>query len=183
MASCKSRTKPIIKKFGISKGEALDLGVSVRVLFDGMIQGSFTGGKSHDSSDQSAEEPVGARRIVNGNDKAKLIAGYHKNFLDAIQAAQDEERPADVKPADAKADDVPAGQSGTVATTIGTAGGGGLLVTLLTGLNNLYALAGFALMPIAAFVAFMFWSGRWSVNRSKAVGSAKSLPSSAEGAG
>ena len=160
--------EPNYKKFGISKDDALRLDVSVRVLFDGMIKGMFTGRKLADYFSQAVDEPVGARRIVNGNDKAKLIVGYHKNFLDAIQAAQDEERPADVKPADAKADDVPVSKSGTVATTIGTAGSGGLLVPLLTGLNNPYALAGFALMLIAAFVAFMFWSGRWSVNRSKA---------------
>lgn len=74
-----------------------------------------------------------------------------------------------MKPADAKADDVPAGKSGTVATAIGTAGGGGLLVSLLSGLNNPYALAEFAPMLIAAFVAFMFSSGRGPVNRSKAI--------------
>lgn len=125
--------KENFQKFDVEPG--MDMETAVRVMFDGMIKGLFTGRKLADYSSRFVDEPVGARRIVNGNDKATLIAGYHKNFLDAIQAAQDKKRRDDVKPADAK----------PMTCRLGRhyerhSGGGGLLVTLLTGLNILMRL-------------------------------------------
>lgn len=93
------------RKFGATKpGQLLTMPIAIKALFDGMIKGMFTGRKLSDYFGQIENNPVGARAIVNGKDKAKLIAGYHKNFLDAIEAAQDAEPPADVKPEAAKAD-------------------------------------------------------------------------------
>lgn len=156
-------------KFGISKADALDLGVSVRVLFDGMIKGMFTGERLSDYFGQVANDPIGARRIVNGSDKAKLIAGYYKNFLDALEASREMLRPSDVTQEAAKADDKPAGQSGTAITTVLVPAATGLAVPIVTGINNVYALIfAVALLAVSCLAAYMFLSGRWSINRSKA---------------
>lgn len=156
-------------KFGISKDDALNLAVSVRVLFDGMIKGTFTGHKLSDHFGQVANDPVGARSIVNGSDKAKLIAGYYKNFMDAIEAAREVLPPLDVTKADAKADDKPAGQSGTAITTVLVPAATGLAVPIVTGINNVYALIfAVALLAVSCLAGYMFLSGRWSINRSKA---------------
>jgi putative chitinase len=79
------------KKFGISNADdALSWPVALRVLFDGMIEGLFTDGK-HKLADHfsgSKSDPLGARRIVNGTDKAAPIAGYHDAFYAALLAAE-----------------------------------------------------------------------------------------------
>lgn len=139
--------------------------IAAKVMFSGMSEGWFTGKKLSDYFSASVDDPVGARRIINGTDKAQLIAGYYKNFLDAINAANRDEQPADVKPAMAKSDDVPVQQSGSALTMVGgLASGGGL--TAILGINNPYAFGIAALLIILAAVAgFMFLTGRWSVNR------------------
>jgi putative chitinase len=159
------------RKFGIEAkpDEALKMTTAVRILFDGMIKGMFTGRKLSDYFGQIENNPVGARSIVNGKDKAKLIAGYHKNFLDAIEAAQDAESPADVTLSAAKADDVSAGQSGTAITTVLVPAATGLAVPIVTGINNVYALIfAVALLAVSCIAGFMFVTGKWSVNRSNA---------------
>lgn len=69
---------------------ALDPDASVRILFEGMLRaetgvGDFTG-KSLDMFFSDAfNDPIKARSIVNGTDKAELIAGYHYDFLAALK--------------------------------------------------------------------------------------------------
>ncbi|MEM8754004.1 MAG: hypothetical protein AAGF90_13580 [Pseudomonadota bacterium] len=58
--------------------------VSARILFEGMIDGIFTGKKLADYFDGLKEDWVGARRIVNGVDRARLIADYGRAFDDAL---------------------------------------------------------------------------------------------------
>lgn len=159
--------KENFQKFNVQPG--MNLATAVRVMFDGMIKGLFTGDKLSDYFGQIANDPVGARGIVNGSDKAKLIAGYYKNFMDAIEAAREVLPPADVRKADAKADDKPAGQSGTAITTVLVPAATGLAVPIVTGINNVYALIfAVALLAVSSLAAFMFLSGRWQVNQSKA---------------
>lgn len=62
----------------------LDLGVSTRILVDGSILGTFTGKKLADYLNVSTADWRGARRIINGTDKADLIAGHAKQFYAAI---------------------------------------------------------------------------------------------------
>lgn len=62
--------------------KALDLGISTRILFEGMEKGTFTGKKLADYKDF-----VSMRRIINGTDRDKLIAGYAGAFRAALQAA------------------------------------------------------------------------------------------------
>lgn len=72
--------------------KALRLDIAVAVMFEGMLRadshfGDFTGVALEDFFNASTDDPVDARRIINGLDKAELIAGYHKQFLVAIEAA------------------------------------------------------------------------------------------------
>lgn len=157
-------------KFGIADTpeKAAEMATAVRILFDGMIAGTFTGKKLGDYFNQVANDPVGARAIINGTDKAKLIAGYYRNFLDALEASRTPAELPDVKPEAAKADDVPAAKSGTAVTTVGGLFGGAGVSALL-GVNNPYAFGIAALLiVIGSIAAFMFFTGRWSVNRVQA---------------
>lgn len=157
------------RKFGATKpGQLLTWPIALKAIFDGMTKGMFTGKKLADYFSDTVDDPVNARRIVNGTDKAKLIAGYHKNFLDALKAAQ-EIQPADVKPEDAKPDDVPASQSGSVGT-IAVSTGAAAASSLIAGVQNPWALAALGLIVVAGGVfAWLILSGRLTINRGKAV--------------
>ena len=54
------------------------------ILFDGMIEGWFTGVGLPSFFNSDTEDPYNARKTVNGLDKADLIAGYYKSFKDAL---------------------------------------------------------------------------------------------------
>lgn len=62
----------------------LGLALSVKIMFYGMEQGSFTGKKFSNYFNSKTEDWVNARRIINGTDKANLIAGYGRKFYSAI---------------------------------------------------------------------------------------------------
>jgi hypothetical protein len=64
----------------------LDPLISVRVLITGMLQGWFTGKKLADYVNGDVMDFVGARRIVNGTDKATLISEHARTFLKALEA-------------------------------------------------------------------------------------------------
>jgi hypothetical protein len=59
---------------------ALTPDVAYRVLTMGMHRGWFTGKKLDDFIKGTMKDYVGARQIINGHDKAGLIAGYARNF-------------------------------------------------------------------------------------------------------
>lgn len=81
------------RKFGATKpGQLLTWEKALPALFDGMTKGMFTGKKLGDYFSGNKADPVGARAIVNGTDKAKLIRDYFVNFKNALDAAQDEEK-------------------------------------------------------------------------------------------
>lgn len=63
---------------------ALDLKTSVQILFKGMTAGLFTGRKLSQYFNDKKEDPINARRIINGIDKAVLIADYYRKFLTAL---------------------------------------------------------------------------------------------------
>lgn len=158
------------RKFGATRpGQLLTMPIAIRALFDGMLEGMFTGKKLSDYFNVTADDPINARRIVNGTDKAKLIAGYYRNFLDALEAANETLPPRDVAATDAKPDDKPAGKSTSAVTTVGGLFGGAGLSALL-GVDNPWAFGIAALLiAIGAIAAFMFFTGRWQVNRGKAL--------------
>lgn len=160
------------RAFGIEDrpDEALKLPTATKIIFNGMIGGIFTGKKLADYFDRIIDNPIGARRIVNGTDKAQLIAGYHKNFLDALHAATLDEKPADVAKEDAKPDDKPASQSFGAITAVATPVATAVAIPMVTGINNVFALVfALALLCVGAFLLVMFMTGRLSVNRSKAL--------------
>jgi putative chitinase len=66
---------------------ALDSLIATRILFQGMAGGWFTGKRLSDYFNDERDDPVNARQIINGNDCDDEIAGYHKKFLAAIDAA------------------------------------------------------------------------------------------------
>ena len=71
---------------------ALRTDVAVQILFEGMLRaesfrGDFTGKALEDYFNAGKDDPVNARRIVNGTDRAAMIAGYHAKFLSALSAA------------------------------------------------------------------------------------------------
>ncbi|MBC7148197.1 MAG: hypothetical protein H5U22_02365 [Rhizobium sp.] len=65
-------------------GRAMELDVAVRILVIGMRDGLFSGVKLADAFGRDTADWIGARRIVNGRDRAALVAGYGQAFLAAI---------------------------------------------------------------------------------------------------
>jgi putative chitinase len=75
----------ILKLDLVNKPElALSLPVSTKIMFYGMINGSFTGKKLANYFLQTKQDWVNARRIINGLDKAQLVANYAIHFYSAI---------------------------------------------------------------------------------------------------
>lgn len=73
----------------------LDSAIDARVTIYGHIEGIWTGKKLSDYLNERGTDWTNARRIVNGTDRAGLIAGYARKFHKALAAA----RVADPKPA------------------------------------------------------------------------------------
>ena len=63
---------------------AMEMEVAVTVLFRGMVDGLFTGRRLADYFSREREDWTGARRIINGTDRAALIAGYARTFYAGI---------------------------------------------------------------------------------------------------
>lgn len=62
----------------------LEMKPSVWAAFEGMITGLFTGKKLSHYFNDTKEDWKNARRIINGTDKADLIAGYAMKFYTAL---------------------------------------------------------------------------------------------------
>lgn len=74
--------------FGIERvpDKALDPAIATRILINGMVSGAFSGAKLSDYFRPGREDWVKARAIVNGRDKAELVAGYGRVFCEALGA-------------------------------------------------------------------------------------------------
>jgi hypothetical protein len=66
---------------------ALDSLIAARIMFRGMSEGWFTGRKLGQFFNDSTDDAYNARTIINAHDRASEIAGYHDQFLEAIDAA------------------------------------------------------------------------------------------------
>lgn len=64
---------------------ALNAETAAKILIYGMAQGLFTGKKLSDYINDKTCNYLSARRIINGMDKAELIAGYAKKFELALE--------------------------------------------------------------------------------------------------
>ena len=58
--------------------------IAADVMIIGMQQGRFTGRHLSEFFNERLTDWIGARRIINGTDRAELIAGYAKVFLAAL---------------------------------------------------------------------------------------------------
>src|SRR6185369_17838528 len=63
---------------------ALNPDVAAEVMFKGMEEGLFTGVGLPKYFKPSTDDPVNARRIINGTDHAHDIAALHEDFLAAL---------------------------------------------------------------------------------------------------
>jgi putative chitinase len=63
---------------------ALELDNATNIMFIGMINGLFTSKSLSDYFNQTTEDWVNARKIINGLDKAQAIAMYGHNFYSAL---------------------------------------------------------------------------------------------------
>ncbi len=149
----------------------LDPDLSARALVLGMTDGMFTTKRLSDYFNATTDDPEGARRIVNGTDKASLIAGYHTAFLDSIKAARAEQArpfpaPAAVaeaaKPdgADLKTDKTAVG--GVLAGLGGLGGIAAFAQPVLQGIASPWAFAAFALVAVGVFLVL---TGRVQIKR------------------
>ncbi len=69
---------------------ALDPDISASIMVEGMTRGNsnrgdFTGVSLEDFFNDRVDDPVKARKIVNGLDQAQRIAGFYQKFLAALQ--------------------------------------------------------------------------------------------------
>lgn len=62
------------------------------IMFRGMEEGWFTGKKLADFFNHSTNDPINARKIINGLDHANEIAAVYWKFLAALKAAKDAAR-------------------------------------------------------------------------------------------
>lgn len=67
---------------------ALEPDVAFQILYQGMISGWFTGKKLADFIKPGSVDYVGARKIINGTDKAEQIAGYARRFEWLLKQSQ-----------------------------------------------------------------------------------------------
>ncbi|MFD1330710.1 hypothetical protein ACFQ4O_01715 [Methylopila musalis] len=80
---------------------AAEPALAARILVQGSILGTFTGKKLGDYIAAAKADYTNARRVINGTDKAALIAGYATKFEAALKAAGYGVKPvtADAEPA------------------------------------------------------------------------------------
>lgn len=148
---------------------ALDLKLSAKILIEGMTQArtnvcDFTNKCLSDYFNATTDDPEGARRIVNGTDKASLIAGYQKNFLDSLNAARASEA-SDVKlvglSESPKLVKDKSAIGGGLLTLAGAGGAATAVKPILEGIANPYAFGAFVLIVLLACVGgYLFLTGR-----------------------
>lgn len=76
-----------VNLLGDNKDRALEPAIAAEVMYVGMRDGDFTSKKLVTYFSATVNDPVNARRIINGTDRAQTIAGYHEKFLKAFNEA------------------------------------------------------------------------------------------------
>lgn len=146
---------------------ALELDISAQILVEGMMRGQsnrgdFTGQPVEQYFNGAINDPVGARRVVNGTDKAKLIADHYKAILGALEAAAADVQPEDVTEKAATPD---APNMFKDKTTWGAAtafvGAGGF--SFMDNINNGWTFAALVFIVLAGIGIWLFASGRYSI--------------------
>jgi putative chitinase len=81
--AAKALNKPLVENPDL----AMRPDIAADIMVRGMQEGWFTGKANKTYLDKSPPDYVNARRIINGTDKAALVAGYAKTFELALVAA------------------------------------------------------------------------------------------------
>jgi len=68
---------------------ALDSLIATRIMFRGMSEGWFTGAKLGQFFNDTTDNPIDARTIINGHDCDTKIAAYHDQFLTALDESME----------------------------------------------------------------------------------------------
>lgn len=76
---------------------AMDPGIAISIMFFGMTRGDFTGRPLSDYLDGSTPDYFNARRVINGTESARKVAGYAERFEQALVASG---YSSDAKPAE-----------------------------------------------------------------------------------
>lgn len=163
------------RKFGATApGQLMTWPKALAAMFDGMQKGMFTGKKLSDYFNDTRDDPLGARSIIQGKkkptdryaDKAELVAGHYRAFLTALRAAtgaDPEVRPEKATERNATPDDVPA--EGWTLRSLWTAIFGGGFV-LPFGVDNPWAFATIAVIVLVAALFLVAWQTGWiTINR------------------
>jgi hypothetical protein len=146
---------------------AMEPDLAAKIMINGMTNGWFTSRRLSSYFNATVDDPKNARRIINGTDKASLIASYHAAFMGALNAADEATpQPADVTPEAAQPDDKPAtSDPGSLAV-----GGFSLMAIVNAVISNIienplaYGTGGLIAIAIGVLV-WMYWTGRITINR------------------
>ncbi len=156
---------------------ALDPATSVAILIAGMIGGWFTGKRLDDYiADGVVYDFVGARRIVNGTDRARAIADLATQFYAALVQAHGRSRAAEVDAAmpATEPDDAPVttGKPAGLSTTI-WAQVGGIVTAIVTPIGTAVADLDWrvaAVLTAGAVLGFGLWTIAERVKKSRRYG-------------
>lgn len=139
-------------KYGLTDPkQALEWDTALRIAFDGMENGVFTGRKLSQFFNKSVDNPKGARKIINGTDKDTLIAVYYQNFLDALTEAEKAvESPQEVRKPEKNSDkpDVPELTKDPLTQAVTGIAGTGILTNLISAVSNPWALGAVVVLAI-----------------------------------
>lgn len=80
--------------------DALNPNTAFNILTAGMVWGTFTGKKLSDYISDTGKDYKNARKIINGTDKASLIAGYAQAFEEILRASKTNSAVAATNPSD-----------------------------------------------------------------------------------
>lgn len=141
---------------------ALEPAVAAKIMFEGMIRGTFTGKKLADFFNATATDWTNARTIINRLDRAAEIAGYAKQFHDDLKAA---DRPTVVDIAKTAGRD--AGIGGAAAGA-GKAGETAATTPDAPILEILIAIVVVGVLVFAASFAWRWWKARQAASDSAA---------------
>ena len=85
--------KSMTRKFGVdfynNPDKALEPVYAIKIMFYGMLFGSFTGKRLSNYFNDSKTDWVNARRIINGLDRANLIGSYARKFYGCLKFVEE----------------------------------------------------------------------------------------------
>lgn len=137
---------------------ALNKDVSAQILVEGMMKGKsskgdFTGKSLNDYFRLDLDDPIGARRIVNGTDKAELIASYHKSFLDSLHhGVKNDDVEYDIEEQGTPDKPNLLKDNATIGTISAVAGSG--IFGFFSSIDSPWAFLAFALLVVGGFLYF-----------------------------